>query len=221
MVSAATPRYRSSAGGYVGQRHVVYTFDPNGEVLTESDARFGRVVDEVWQTEGQTPTILDEYKYGYDADGNVLWKENAVAHDLTTPVNLDEVYGYNGLNELTSVSRGVTWDTATDQIMSSTQDFSQSWGLDGVGNFSTFDDNGATQDRGVNAANEITSISGGTVTPTYDAAGNMISAPESGAETTRIHYLYDAWNRLVEVRPTIRTTRASRATCSRTIATTG
>ena len=27
----------------------------------------------------------------------------------------------------------------------------------------------------------------------------MISGPESGAETTRVHFVYDAWNRLVAV----------------------
>ena len=28
----------------------------------------------------------------------------------------------------------------------------------------------------------------------------MISGPKPGDETTRVHYIYDAWNRLVEVR---------------------
>jgi len=31
------------------------------------------------------------------------------------------------------------------------------------------------------------------------AAGNMISAPKTGDETTRIHYVFDAWNRLAAV----------------------
>jgi YD repeat-containing protein len=37
------------------------------------------------------------------------------------------------------------------------------------------------------------------VTPQYDAAGNMISGPRPGAETTALHYVYDAWNRMVKV----------------------
>jgi len=50
-----------------------------------------------------------------------------------------------------------------------------------------------------NAANEITSITGGWVTPVYDAAGNMIFGPKSGSATTGLHNKYDAWNRLVAV----------------------
>ena len=33
--------------------------------------------------------------------------------------------------------------------------FDQSWTLDGLGNFSTFNDDGTSQNRTVNAANEI------------------------------------------------------------------
>ena len=36
-------------------------------------------------------------------------------------------------------------------------------------------------------------------TPEYDAAGNMIAGPRPGAETTALHYVYDAWNRMVKV----------------------
>ncbi|MCZ7586722.1 MAG: hypothetical protein M5R36_27175 [Deltaproteobacteria bacterium] len=40
----------------------------------------------------------------------------------------------------------------------------QSWGLDGLGNFSSFDD-GDSQTRTANAVNEITGITGGWITP--------------------------------------------------------
>jgi hypothetical protein len=46
-----------------------------------------------------------------------------------------------------------------------------------------------------------TSISGGGWnSPGYDAAGNIASGPKAGAETTRLHFVYDAWNRLVQVK---------------------
>jgi RHS repeat-associated protein len=77
--------------------------------------------------------------------------------------------------------------------------FDQSWTLDGQGNFASFDDDGASQDRTVNAANEITGITGSWKDPQYDAAGNMIFGPKSGSETTGLHYIYDAWNLLVAV----------------------
>jgi RHS repeat-associated protein len=77
----------------------------------------------------------------------------------------------------------------------------QSQTLDGLGNFSTFDDDGDEQTRTVNAANEITDIDGaaGWVSPEYDAAGNIIFAPKSGDETTGLHFVRDAWNRQVAV----------------------
>ena len=75
--------------------------------------------------------------------------------------------------------------------------FDQSWGLDGLGNFSSFDDDGDSQTRTANSVNEITNITGGWITPSFDDAGNMISGPKPGDETTRVHYVYDAWNRLM------------------------
>ena len=50
-----------------------------------------------------------------------------------------------------------------------------------------------TQTESANAQNQITSISG-SATPTYDANGNMISDQNGNT------YVYDAWNRLVEVK---------------------
>ena len=50
-----------------------------------------------------------------------------------------------------------------------------------------------TQSETANAQNQITSISG-SATPTYDANGNMISDQNGNT------YVYDAWNRLVEVK---------------------
>ena len=74
--------------------------------------------------------------------------------------------------------------------------FDQDWTLDGLGNFSSFNDDGTSQNRTVNEANQIQTISGGWVSPEYDAAGNMIFAPKSGDETTGLHFVRDAWNRL-------------------------
>ena len=143
--------------------------------------RFGRVVDQVWTDYGADPdVVLDEYTYTYDRAGNRTSRDNEL-HSA-----FDEDYTYDDLDRLTDSDRA--------------DDFDQSWGLDGLGNFGTFDDDGASQTRTVNAANEITDITGGWITPAYDAAGNMISGPKPGDETTRIHYVYDAWNRLVAVK---------------------
>jgi RHS repeat-associated protein len=129
--------------------------------------RFGRVVDQIWERYGENPALLDEYVYEYDRAGNRTRKYNALNSDL------NETYEYNALDELTSTVRN--------------NGFDQSWTLDGLGNFSEFNDNGSSQTRDVNAANEITSTTG-IATPTYDLAGNIIS---DGTQD----YYYDAWNR--------------------------
>ena len=73
----------------------------------------------------------------------------------------------NGLDELTSSARGDGYD--------------QSWTLDGLGNWSGYNNDGSSQTRTANAANEITATSG-IGTPAYDRAGNMtvIPSPTSG-----------------------------------------
>src|SRR5690606_18594219 len=79
-----------------------------------------------------------------------------------------------------------------------------------IGNWDNFvqDDDGdgteeLDQDRTHNDVNEITGITATTgpnwVDPTYDAAGNTITAPRPGDETSTQKYVYDAWNRLVKV----------------------
>jgi YD repeat-containing protein len=70
----------------------------------------------------------------------------------------------------------------------------QSWNLDSQGNWSSVTTNGVTQTRTANAQNQITSISGTSGTPAYDANGNM-TTDQSGNT-----YAYNAWNQLVSVK---------------------
>ena len=140
--------------------------------------RFARVVDQVWKDYGVSET-LDEYTYTYDRAGNRTSRDNEL-HSA-----FDEDYLYDALNRLTDSDRADAFD--------------QSWTLDGLGNFLTFDDDGTSQNRTVNAANQIQTISGSWVSPEYDAAGSLIFAPKSGDETTGLHFVRDAWNRLTAV----------------------
>ncbi len=155
--------------------------------------QFGRVVDQLW--EDDSSTAIDEYEYGYDAVGNRLWKENTVSSGTE---DLDELYVYDEIYRLIGSDRGqLTGHPSSPAI--STPDFSQSWTLDGLGNWDEFDDDGSSQTRDSNVANEITNISGGTITPQYDAAGNMTAMPQVESATDRLFAVYDGWNRLTKV----------------------
>jgi RHS repeat-associated protein len=153
--------------------------------------RFGRVVDQRWQTNGGTD--LDRNFYGYDADGNRLYRSNELNH------NLDELYhvsgagnGYDSLNQLVAFARGPL-NGARDTVAAASR--SQNWSLDAVGNWTSVTTDGTTQGRVVNQQNEVTSITSAApaVALTYDGEGNL-----TRDERGRL-LVYDAWNRLVHV----------------------
>ena len=102
-----------------------------------------------WKTGGLSGTSVDEYKYGYDADGNATYRQNAGIDAAA----LDEFYQYDGLNRLDFAQRGTlnTYKTAIGALASGSMAMNSNWdvggtdGLDGLGNFASFSDNGTTQ----------------------------------------------------------------------------
>ena len=153
-----------------------------GDQYTGLD-RFGRVVDQRWINGSNTD--VDRYQYGYDRDGNRLYKDNKVI------ASLSEVYTYDSLNQLASYKLGTLNGTKTDVTGSPAT--SQSWDYDAVGNWDSVTTNSTTQTRSANKQNEITSVSGAT-TPTYDSNGNLTT------DENNYRFVYDAWNRLVQVK---------------------
>lgn len=167
--------------------------------------RFGRDVDHRWYDYTSGTVDRARYYYGYDHNSNRNWQKDPVASANSS--NLDILYAYDGLNRLTAYDRG---DINSGHTAITTLAFAQDWDLDQLNNWSAFDEdddgdatNELEQDRTHNDANEITAITATTganwVDPTYDAAGNMITGPTPGDETSTQKYVYDAWNRLVEV----------------------
>ena len=140
--------------------------------------RFGQTIGQEWRKDDGT--LVDGYGYTYDRAGNRTSKGNLLNSAFS------ETYAYDGLSRLTDTNRG-----GVDL---------QNWSLDALGNWDQFTDQGTTQTRDQNEANETTEITGGWITPGYDAAGNMTTMPKAGAETTSFTAKYDAWNRLVELR---------------------
>ena len=153
-----------------------------GDQYTGLD-RFGRIVDQRWINSSNTD--VDRYQYGYDRDSNCLFKDNKVISSLS------EVYTYDSLNQLASYKLGTLNGTKTDVTGSPIT--SQSWDYDGVGNWDSSTTNSTTQTRSANKQNEITSVSGAT-TPTYDSNGNLTT------DENNYRFVYDAWNRLVQVK---------------------
>jgi RHS repeat-associated protein len=110
--------------------------------------------------------------------------------------------GYDSLNQLTAFSRGVLSDSNSDGVPDTIADptNSQDWSLDAMGNWSSVTTDAVTQNRTTNAQNEITGVDSATLA--YDANGNMTT------DETGRHLIYDAWNRLVEVKDASNTTIA-------------
>jgi RHS repeat-associated protein len=153
--------------------------------------RFGRVVDQNWYNAGSS-TSVDEYLYGYDRDGNITYRSNAI------DAAMSELYSYDSLGQLAGFERGTL--NSTNTAISGTPSASQSWGLDALGNWTSVTTNGTTQSRTANQGNQYSAIGG--ATPAYDANGNM-TTDENGQ-----HYVFDAWNRLMTVKDSSETTIA-------------
>jgi len=76
----------------------------------------------------------------------------------------------------------------------------QVWTLDALGNWDARERNLLSQTRIHNKANEITEVDDDATSHLgHDGAGDMTQGPRPGNETTRQHYVWDAWNRLVAV----------------------
>jgi RHS repeat-associated protein len=153
---------------------------PNGVTGAAGDQymgldQFGRIAEQLWYNTN-TNSATDDFTYTYDADSNVLTKDNLLNSAYS------EQYSYDGFNQLTSFSRN--------------NGHSQSWTLDPLGNWTSVTTDGNTQTRTANAQNQYTSVSGG-ATPTYDNNGNLTTDPTPTSSNT---YVYDAWDRLVAVK---------------------
>ena len=168
--------------------------------------QFGRIIDQRWWNPSSGQDV-DRIQHGYDLLGNRLWRQNPVAAAMG--VGMDELYSYDGVNQLATFARGQLASGQT-ALNSGTETFAQAWSLDPTGNWSEFqqDSTGSgswdlDQPRTHNAVNEITAF-GDVVgpqwsAPAYDLAGNMTALPQPNAPTTGFTCTYDAWNRLVLV----------------------
>ena len=155
--------------------------DHDSDGVYEGFDRFGRVVDHRWYDDGSASDV-DHFQHGYDRAGNRLWREH-----VSAAVPQDELYSYDDLHRLVDTQRG-TLNAGRTALTAGSLALRQAWGLDAVGNWSSFDedDDGdgvwdLDQTRSHNLVNEITDITETAgpawVTPQHDAAGNMTQMP--------------------------------------------
>jgi RHS repeat-associated protein len=160
-----------------------------GDQYTGLD-RFGRVVDQRW-INTSTSTTTDRFQYGYDRDGNPLYRSNLVNTAFSELYHANGAgNGYNNLNELVAFARG-TLNGTNDTISSPSH--SITWSLDAEGNFSsTTTDGGSAVNNTFNKQNEETAT--GSSTLAFDKNGNLTTDDQGHT------LVYDAWNRLVAVK---------------------
>ncbi|MFL5330238.1 MAG: RHS repeat-associated core domain-containing protein [Gemmataceae bacterium] len=161
--------------------------------------RFGRVVDLTWTADS---TRVDHFKYGYDRNGNRLYRTNELNHDF------DELYHasgvttdagrYDSLNQLTAFERGPLSNSnasgeGSDDLLDtvSAPSRSQAWTVDGLGNFGTVTTDSTAESRTHDLQNKLTAV--GSNSLSYDDMGNMTQDDQS------ITYTYDGWNRMIGV----------------------
>jgi RHS repeat-associated protein len=156
--------------------------------------RFDRLVDQNWYNTS-TSTSTDEFQYGYDQDGNVLYKSNIVDSVFSELYHASGAgNGYDNLNQLTGFARGTLsasqqggqLDTVTSPSTT------EGWALDAMGNFTSVTLNGTPTSRTTNQQNEVTAV--GSNSLTFDKNGNMTTDDQGHT------LVLDAWNRLVVVK---------------------
>jgi len=215
VMGTHTPDFDYEAYSYLGLSTVVELDRPNaltrmtyiaqgaegtgdaGDIYRGLD-RFGRLVDQRWRETDGTHSDIDRFKYGYDRDGNALYKTTELNHAF------DELYkandslvgsndSYDKLGRTTAYGRGTV---NTSLLTQSTTTRNQSWTYDALGNWSSniLDTNGSTSGgsttttRTHNERNQITSTN-----YSHDNNGNMLTYPNGVYVDT---HTYDAWDRM-------------------------
>jgi YD repeat-containing protein len=155
--------------------------------------RFDRVVDQRW-INTSTGVATDRFQYGYDRDGNRLYRNNLVNTAFGELYHVNGANGYDNLNQLTAFARGTLSASQQGGPLDTiaTAAASQSWSLDVMGNFKSQTTNGTQVNRTNNMQNEVGTVGANTLT--YDSNGNMTT------DDTGNQLVYDAWNELVAVK---------------------
>jgi RHS repeat-associated protein len=154
--------------------------------------------------------LLDRFQYGYDRDGNPLYKKNTIqasASELyhgNSAASGDNNSAYDKLNRLTEFRRGTLTtssnngsglDTVTTGNLSSLSGKTRTWTLDALGNWDQNSTDGSSLTRTNNSGNQVLDLGAGQDV-TYDHNGNLTSF-DASINPYDNRLTYDAWNRAV------------------------
>ena len=184
--------------------------------------RFGRVKQQLWR-DYDAPADRDKFAYDHDYNSNRKYRENIVAG--AAGKKLDELYAYDDMDRLADFKRGKLDGTKTEIPYQNPADRlrREEWTLTDTGNWQEYkidhngdgdysDDDDVDQNRTHNLVNEIyNATAGDAITeeygpqsswadPGHSARGNMTTVPKPADMENTYSCMYDAWNRLVEVK---------------------
>ncbi|MEX2581172.1 MAG: RHS repeat-associated core domain-containing protein [Verrucomicrobiales bacterium] len=161
--------------------------------------RFGRTQAMRWEkiTGGN---LLDGWHWGFNRLSNRTWKKNLVAE-----AGQDEAYGYDGLSQVIRDALGTL--NINDTLIGGIPEEEERFAYDPTGNWLNYkkDEDGSIvldQSRTNNQDNQLTQIDHSSDGLAYDNAGNatMLRPGAGGDWAKHFELVWDAWNRLVEVK---------------------
>ena len=162
---------------YLGLSTIISQAQGNGITETTTLNSLGEIAEMKYVNSDST--TVDDFQYGYDADGNVLYEDNL------KDTSLSELFTYDDLGRVTSFEQGTL--NSTDTAIEGTPSTSQTWTYDALGNQLSVTTNGTETTNTYNDQNQLTGVS-------YDNNGNMTTDQNGNT------YVYNAWNQLVKVK---------------------
>jgi RHS repeat-associated protein len=167
--------------------------------------RFGRPVATLWnKTSGGS--VLVQSAYGRNRVGGIVWRRDVQAQSMSIKTQ-DNHYWYDGLQQVKRHDRGDLTPTSGPPysgITPATRQQQENFTFDQTGNWLGYNsqDPLLAQTRTHNEDNEILTITNpaGVTQPQHDALGNMTTMPDPANWATARTCVWDAWNRLVEVK---------------------
>ena len=167
--------------------------------------RFGRPVATLWNKTSGGASLVQS-TYGRNRVGGIVWRKDVQAHADSVETQ-DNHYWYDGLQQVKRHDRGELTPTSGPPysgITPATRQQQEDFTFDQTGNWKGYNsqDPSLAQTRTHNKDNEILTITNppGVTQPQHDALGNMTTMPDPGDWDNAYTCIWDAWNRLVEVK---------------------